>query len=190
MSRMGSLAQWRLKTAPILAFVAYTVLIVMGLYNIGTMLLEISDRSEQLRSAEDHLAKIQTPTTMRPGEDSISVAPPAGDIFMRADKLTVAAADLQRRVTSAIRAGGGNVLSAQIERQEAVGSNAGVDFIVECDIDQSDLQQLLYDLETTTPFLFIESLKLRTRGDASEQSSDVHLRASLRLTAFWRGSRP
>jgi general secretion pathway protein M len=72
--------------------------------------------------------------------------------------VTIAGAALQQRVVAAVNDAGGNVLSSQVDLQGSETKQGYVSLSANLEIEQSNLQQLLYDLETGMPFLFIDQL--------------------------------
>src|ERR1700719_4217107 len=91
---------------------------------------------------------------------------PAGSPFLEGRTVTVAGAALQQRVVAAIRDAGGNVLSSQVDLQGSQAKQGYVSLSANCEVGQSALQQLLYDLESGMPFLFIVQLVVQmTQSD-------------------------
>jgi len=83
---------------------------------------------------------------------------------------------------------GGNVLSTQLDVQSTSGSPGFLSMIASCEIDQPQLQELLYDLEAGMPFLFIDQLVVQTpAAEAGEQPAK--LRVLLGVSGQWRGAK-
>jgi general secretion pathway protein M len=61
-------------------------------------------------------------------------------------------------VAGAITRFGGSVQSSQVDLQGPQAKGDMVTLIVSCEIDQPNLQNLLYDLEAGMPFLFVDQL--------------------------------
>ena len=70
--------------------------------------------------------------------------------------------ELLQRVTAAVTKFGGNVLSSQVDLQGTQSKSGFLTVVASCDIDQSGLQQLLYDVETSVQFLFVDQLVVQT----------------------------
>ena len=60
--------------------------------------------------------------------------------------------------------------------------------IASCEIDQPQLQQLLYDLEAGMPFLFVDELVVQTPLSASGPGAEK-LRILLTVSGQWRGAK-
>ena len=113
---------------------------------------------------------------------------PQGSPFLEGQTVTLAGAALLQRVAGAVTQAGGNVLSSQVDVQDAA-SNAGfVSLVASCEVTQADLQKLLYDLEAGMPYLFVDQLVVQapdtvTRGDGGR------LRVVLGVSGQWRGGK-
>lgn len=176
--------------APTAALCLYALLLLAGLATIVSMLDELQARRATVSAASDQAAQLTARgmTTTQLEALPSDIAP--GAAYLGDEKLSVASADLQRRVTTAVAKAGGAVLSSQVEKQEPKGPVTGVELTVECDIDQNGLQRLLYELESTAPFLFVEAMNVRARNDSRDGDVEQRLRASLRLAANWRNQEP
>jgi general secretion pathway protein M len=58
--------------------------------------------------------------------------------------------------------------------------------IASCEIEQAQLQQLLYDLEAGMPFLFVDQLVIQT---PVAESGSGKLRILLAVSGQWRGAK-
>ena len=99
--------------------------------------------------------------------------------------ITIAGAALQERVESAVKKAGGNVLSSQLDVQGGPNAKAGfVSMVANCELEQSALQSLLYDLEAGMPFLFVDQLDIQvpTAGEGK-------LRFLLGVSGQWQGAK-
>jgi general secretion pathway protein M len=85
-----------------------------------------------------------------------------GSPFLEGSTVNIAGAALQQRVVAAVRAAGGSVLSSQIDLQGAEAKQGYVTLSASCEIAESALQQLIYDLESGMPFLFIDQLVVQS----------------------------
>jgi general secretion pathway protein M len=117
-----------------------------------------------------------------------AIAGRAGSPFLEGATVTVAGAALLQRVTSTVTKLGGNVLSSQVDLQGTDSKSGFLTIIANCDIDQSGLQQLLYDIEAGMPFLFIDQLSVQApSGFAS--SGEGRLRVLLAVSGQWQGTK-
>ena len=60
--------------------------------------------------------------------------------------------------------------------------------LASCEIDQPELQGLLYDIEAGMPFLFIDQLVVQT-ANASPGAGSGKLRILLTVSGQWRGEK-
>ena len=102
--------------------------------------------------------------------------------------VTVAGATLLQRVASAVVKFGGNVLSTQLDVQSTSSKPGFLSMIASCEIEQPQLQQLLYDLEAGMPFLFIDQLVVQTPTTGSGAQGGK-LRVLLGVSGQWRGAK-
>ena len=98
--------------------------------------------------------------------------------------MTVAGAALLQRVATAVTKAGGNVLSSQLDVQGLHAKAGFVSMVANCELDQSALQSLLYDLEAGMPFLFIDQLDIQVAS-----AGDGKLRFLLGVSGQWQGAK-
>ena len=72
--------------------------------------------------------------------------------------MTVAGATLLQRVAGAITKVGGNIVSSQVDLTGPQAKDGFITVTANCEVDQPSLQQLLYNIESGMPFLFIDQL--------------------------------
>ena len=87
---------------------------------------------------------------------------PSGSAYLEGATVTIAGATLLQRVASAVAKFGGNVLSTQLDVQSPSSKPGFLSMIASCEIEQPQLQQLLYDLEAGMPFLFVDQFVIQT----------------------------
>ena len=171
---------------PLLATGAYLVLVLALLGGAWLAATDLVDRRQAVADSEALLAQLDRgrPTAATPVAAAGDV--PQGSPFLEAQTVTLAGAVLLQRVAGAVTGVGGNVLSSQVDVQDAA-SNAGfVSLVASCEVTQDDLQKLLYDLEAGMPYLFLDQLVVQapdtvTRGDGGR------LRIVLGVSGQWRG---
>ena len=99
--------------------------------------------------------------------------------------MTIAGADLQRRVAGAVTAVGGNVLSSQVDLQGSQANEGYVILSASCEISQTALQPLLYDLEAGMPFLFVEQLVVQAPQSGGE-TEGKQMRVQIDVAGEWQ----
>jgi general secretion pathway protein M len=120
------------------------------------------------------------------GGQVFGIAGRSGSPFLEGATVTVAGAALLQHVTAAVTRFGGNVLSSQVDLQGTRSKSGFLTVIVSCDIDQPSLQQLIYDVESGMPFLFVDQLVVQIPASLAE-SRDGKLRILLAVSGQWQG---
>ncbi|MGH6822358.1 MAG: type II secretion system protein GspM [Methylocella sp.] len=114
---------------------------------------------------------------------------PAGSPFLAGPTVEVAGAALQQRVVAAVKDAGGNVLSSQVDLQGSQAKQGYVSLSTNCEVGQSALQQLLYDLESGMPFLFIDQLVVQmpqSGGGLGVGTEAARLRVQIDVSGQWQ----
>ena len=163
---------------PSLAGWLYGVLIItLGLIAlIG--LLDLGERYRARNASVELLAQLEKHGEISPG--SVKFRLPAAAL-LEGQTTTLASAVLLQRVTGAITRAGGDVVSSEIVPQGPEAKDGYLRAIATCELDQTALQQLLYDLEAGMPFLIIDQLLVH----AAERD---RLRLVLTVTGVWTGA--
>lgn len=144
---------------PGVAAVLYVVILVLLAVTAWTAVTSVLEQRAAVEQAEDLLARLQG--VRRPAgtaEAPAGATAPVGSPFLEGPTLTVAGAALLQRVAGAVTRAGGNVLSSQVDVAGPQASSGQVTLTASCEVDQTAVQQLLYDIEAGMPFLFIDSL--------------------------------
>jgi general secretion pathway protein M len=175
-------------TSPIVATAIYVALVVALLFIIATSIFDIVDQRGQMVAASAMLEQLEgrRPAVARSPSGDVTV--PSGSAYLEGATVTIAGATLLQRVAGAVVKFGGNVLSTQLDLQGAPSKTGFLSMIASCEIDQPQLQQLLYDLEAGMPFLFIDQLVVQTPLTASGSESGK-LRILLAVSGQWRGAK-
>jgi general secretion pathway protein M len=182
-----STARKTVTTSPILAAAIYGGLVVVLLFAVVTSIADvIGQRSELAASAAmlDQLEGRRSSAGRVLGDPTM----PSGSAYLEGATVTVAGATLLQRVAGSVVKFGGNVLSTQLDVQGTPTRSGLLSMIASCEIEQSQLQQVLYDLEAGMPFLFIDQLVVQTplSGSSSETG---RLRVLLAVSGQWRGAK-
>ena len=174
-----------LVSSPIVAGAAYAGLVAMLLAIAASSLIDLFNQRASVVAAAAMLEQLEgrkpLSADQRPGESGA----PSGSVFLEGATVTVAGAALLQRVAAAVTKAGGNVLSSQLDVQGGPNAKAGfVSMVANCELEQSALQSLLYDLEAGMPFLFVDQLDIQvpTAGEGK-------LRFLLGLSGQWQGAK-
>jgi general secretion pathway protein M len=177
-----------LTSSPLAATAAYVGLLVVFLFAVVTSIADLIDQRSEVAASATMLEQLEGhhAATRRtaPGETAM----PSGSAYLEGATVTIAGATLLQRVAGAVVKFGGNVLSTQLDVQSSSGRPGFLSMIASCEIEQAQLQELLYDLEAGMPFLFIDQLVVQTPiAEAGERPT--RLRVLLGVSGQWRGAK-
>lgn len=143
---------------PLIAVLCYVGLVLTLMFATWAALADIYQRHAAIAAAADMLDQLEGRKRAAGGATSPLGPVPSGSPFLEGQTVTVAGAAILQRVASAVRQFGGNVLSSQVELEGTQSKDGMVSVTMSCELDQPQLQQLLYDLEAGMPFMFVEQL--------------------------------
>lgn len=142
---------------------AYFVVVGIAIAFTWSAVSAVSEERASVSAAETMLAELEGRSALgHRNQFSPLQGAPAGSPFLQGETLNVAAASLLRRVDAAVHQVSGNVLSSQIDLNDARSKQGWVGLVVSCDLEQASLQPLLYDIEAGMPFLFVDQLVVQT----------------------------
>lgn len=149
-----------LKAASVAGYLAVVAIAIALTWSAAAA---VGDARASVSAAETMLAELEGRTAPgRRDQFSPLQGAPAGSPFLQGETLNVAAASLLQRVGAAVHRVNGNVLSSQVDLNDARAKQGWVGLVVSCEIEQASLQPLLYDIESGMPFLFIDQLVAQT----------------------------
>jgi general secretion pathway protein M len=175
-------------TSPIAAAAIYLGLVVVLLFAVATSIADVVGQADEVASSTNMLEQLEGRRTAAVRGSSDDVTIPSGSAFLEGATVTIAGATLLERVAGAVTKFGGNILSTQLDLQGTQSRTGFLSMIASCEIDQSELQKLLYDLEAGMPFLFIDQLVIQTPLTSSG-SGTVRLRLLLAVSGQWPSSK-
>jgi general secretion pathway protein M len=172
--------------SPIVATVLYVGVVGALLFITVSSISDVVDLRGQVAAASNMLEQLdgRRPPAARNGDVTV----PSGSPYLEGATVTVAGANLLQRVAGAVVKLGGNVLSTQLDVQGTPARSGLLSMIASCEIDQSELQKLVYDLEAGMPFLFVDQLEVQTPLSDSG-SENGKLRVLLAVSGQWRGAK-
>jgi general secretion pathway protein M len=155
MNSAWKLIQGYIARVPYAAAIGYVAVVVLFVVMTLTSLTDVLDRRAAVAEAADTLAQLEGRLPKRGGADASGIT---GSPVLEGPTVTVAGASLLQRVAEAIVKVGGNILSSQVELQGPQIKDGFISVTANCDVEQPALQQLLYNLESGMPFLFVDQL--------------------------------
>jgi general secretion pathway protein M len=177
-----------MSASPILAATIYAALFVLMLFVLLSAIADAMGQYGDLAASTALLEQLdgRKPRAGRSGSDDRAM--PSGSAYLEGATVTVAGAALLQRVAGAVVKFGGNVLSTQLDVQGTPSKAGYLSMIASCEIEQPQLQQLLYDIEAGMPFLFVDQLVVQAPlGGSSEEAGK--LRVLLTVSGQWRGAK-
>ncbi|MCL2715550.1 MAG: type II secretion system protein GspM [Alphaproteobacteria bacterium] len=108
--------------------------------------------------------------------------------FLEGATVTVAGAGLVERVAGSVIQSGGKILSTQLDVPNAPARAGSVTMIASCEVDQPQLQQILYDLEAGMPLLVVDQLAVQA-AVAGGRPGTEKLQVRLAVSGQWRGAK-
>ena len=182
---MANEAQPTLARFPKAATAAYIGLILLLALGTWSAIADLFDRRSGLAAVQEHFERLERsapPRNIGSGASGVTTE----SSLLEGTTVTVAGATLLQHVAAAVAKADGNIVSSQLDLQ-GVHSQAGfVSAITSCELDQSALQSLLYDLEAGLPFVFIDQLVVQAPA-ISSVNQEGRMRVLLRVSAMWLG---
>jgi general secretion pathway protein M len=178
----------QLTRSPLIAVTVYVALMIALAAAIWGAIADVLEHRSGVAAARDVLEQMERrkPAPVD-AADGGTIVPP-GSAFLEGPTVTVAGAALLQRVAAAVTKAGGTTLSSQVELQGPQSKPGFIGVIASCELDQPDLQQLLYDLEAGMPFLFVEQLAIQAPIAASG-TREGRLRVQLTVYGQWQGEK-
>ena len=162
------------------------LLLLVCIFAVGWSLQGRSDAAYELaerREALSHLA-----ARARVGTDArarTTTAAPAA-AFLDAGTAGLAAAQLQSYLSQVAASQQAIVISYGVEPARREDSSDSIRVQATLEVSQKSVQGLLYQLESATPYVFVDSLAVQTSSSGQRGAPDPNLRLTLSLRALWR----
>jgi general secretion pathway protein M len=173
-----------------LAALVYLATVALLLALAWTGFADVLERRQSVAAASNLLAQLEgrRPGSRASAADAAPGSIPTGSPFLEGQTLTVAGAALLQRVADAVTKVGGNVLSSQVDVQGVQAKDGFVSVLASCELEQSALQRLLYDLEAGMPYLFVEQFVAQA-PQTSQTPATGRMRLLLAVTGRWGGDK-
>jgi general secretion pathway protein M len=173
-------------TSPMVAVAIYAGLLAVLLFAVATSIMDVVAQRADVAASAAMLEQLEGHRPAVRGGAPGDVNVPQGSAYLEGATVTIAGATLLQRVAGAVVKFGGNVLSTQLDLQGPQTRTGFLSMIASCEIEQPQLQQLLYDLEAGMPFLFVDQLVVQT---PLAESGNGKLRILLAVSGQWRGAK-
>jgi general secretion pathway protein M len=173
---------------PAAAAAVYVVLIAAFVAAIWLSVAAVMAQRSVLASSRDLLGRLDERAVKHDASTLPAGAVPAGQPFLGGETITIAGAALLQRVAGAITRFGGSVQSSQVDLSGPQAKSDFVTLVISCEMQQPELQKLLYDLEAGMPFLFVDQLIVQG-PQASSVPGGSRMRVLLAVSGRWRGAK-
>lgn len=150
--------------------------------------------TDEVASNRDMLARYQrladSREALRQQLQTLRENPAAQAGYLTGDSETLVAAELQNLVRTTVERGGGRLESTQILPASTEGAFRRVTLRVRMSSDTDGLFRILYDLESTLPYLFLDGLDIVSRerrsGRGNAQAEAAALSVSYDVFGYMR----
>jgi general secretion pathway protein M len=165
--------------------VLYAAFVIAMLFVVTASFVDVVDRHQSVLRAAEVISHFERRATDLGHADVRTPSMPPGSPFLEGETETEASAAILQRVTSAISAVGGSVVSSEVEAsEESRETQRFLRVTATSEIEQKSLQPLLYDLEAGMPFLFLSQVVAQAQPDATAGGK---LRVVLGVSGLWVG---
>lgn len=168
-----------------LALPVYLIVLVGLIGAAFAMISNFLDAYAALDKSRALLARLDRQTERTSPRPDQTTAAVIGPPFLTGKTIAIAGAALQERVEGAVKSAGGVVLSSQIELQGPRSAEGFVGLTESLEINQSGLQQLIYDLEAGMPYLFVDNLAIQA-PQAFGEAEGTPMRVLVGVSGQWR----
>jgi general secretion pathway protein M len=146
------------------------------------------DAGSELAEHRELLSRLETRMRAE-GTRSRVAAPPSA--FLDASTPAIASAKLQTYLTQLVDLQHGGIVSSGGEATKRDEATDTIRLQATIDMNMQALRAILFQLETGTPYVFVDALAIQPASvSAGRSAEDPLLRATMSLRAFWRQATP
>ncbi|HSV25763.1 MAG TPA: type II secretion system protein GspM [Xanthobacteraceae bacterium] len=170
------------------AALLYAGLVMVFAITAWTTVAEIVARRDAVAASANILTQLESRKPAAPGPAKDGNPAVEGSPLLEGTTVTIGGANLLQRVAGSVAKLGGNILYTQVDLQGTRSKDGFVSVTVSCEVEQPLLQELLYDLESGMPFLFVDQLV--AQGPAVPGATpEGKLRVLISVSGQWQGSK-
>jgi hypothetical protein len=175
-----------------LALAALFAFVLVGAIAPALALLARSGAQQALSDEQDLVSRLveakQRANKQRQEPAQLAEAP--AEAFLKGQTAGLAIAQLETYFSKLAQANHASLTSASAQPADQSDAPDIVRIQVNIDVEYEALQSLLYKLEAGTPYVFVDSLRLRseTLSPNKNRQRDAPLKVTLGLKAIWRSS--
>jgi general secretion pathway protein M len=192
MNNAWKLIQGYIARVPYGAAIGYVALVLLFAVMTLTSVTDVLDRRAAVAETADTLAQLEGRLPKRGGADAAGIT---GSPVLEGPTVTVAGAALLQRVAGAVTKVGGNILSSQVDLQGPQVKDGFISVTANCDVEQPALQDLLYNLESGMPFLFVDQLVVQAPTAAggpaggAKAAETVRMHVLISVSGQWQAAK-
>ncbi|TNE75959.1 MAG: hypothetical protein EP334_09365 [Gammaproteobacteria bacterium] len=164
-------------------FVAVALLLLLVLFVFSYLLLPLGrlykEKADEVKTLADQRQRFEY---LIANEDKINAElkridemGSEGDLFLSGNKQSIASANLREFINEAVKRSGGQLVSSQDYEADPVPSATPIGLRLQVSGEVQNLVDLLYELESARPVIFIDELSV-TSSSSRVRSSRVSLR--------------
>ena len=159
-------------------------LILLANFGVRPLIGAYMGMTDGIAQAEDDIARLSRILSERPSLEASAThlrkTQATAPFLLAGESATLAAAGLQRHLQTVADQAGVQVVSVRVEEPAADGPLERIALLVRLQADNRGLRDLLYALETGTPYLFVEALNVSVRsGRRAVLADPVDVRLTL-----------
>jgi general secretion pathway protein M len=173
----------RLDREQALSVAALALLLLVCVFAAGLSLQTRSDASWELAEHREMLSRLEARTRADAGRLN-GTAPPTA--FLDAPTPAIAGAKLQAYLAQLVDLQHAGLISSGSEGAKRDEAPDTVKIQATLEMDTKALRAVLYQLESGTPYVFVDALTLQPASTTSGRVEDPLLRATISLRSFWR----
>jgi len=175
-------------SSPTVAAAAYVALVVMLGASAVLSVKGLLDRRAAVDAARDGASRIVARGPAAAGGTFTGNDISTSSYFLEGATVTIAGAALLQHVVATVTRLGANVVSSQVDLEGAHSKDGFLTATVNCDMEQPALQQIIYEIESGTPFFFVDQIDVKVAGGTAGPASGK-LRVQLSVSGQWKGPR-
>jgi cytoskeletal protein RodZ len=179
-------------TAAVSAVFLFVVVLIFGMLFTWGM---IAAKQSEIEARQTQLQALQRRAAQPPPAASAQTS--TVEPFLGDGSFAIAANELRQRVVALIEAADGKLVTVGTDPPVTADDETGRRVVVQAvaELSNDGLQQVLYELESAAPFVFVETLLVnrvvsRGSGEAEETQSSPRLSVDLRAAGYFRKAAP
>jgi general secretion pathway protein M len=169
----------------IAAAILYAALVIAFLATTALAMMDMADRQQAVAASADILSQLERRAGPSAQTAGVAASPISGSPFLEDTTITVAGATLLQHLAGAVSRAGGTIVSSQVDLEGPLSNQRFISATASCELQQPALQQLLYDLETGMPFVYVDKLQVEAPTAVTGKPGGP-LHVSISVSAQWQ----